>query len=150
MRRARAWATDDTGSAALEFITVGVILLVPLAYLVIVLGALQTQSFGVEAAARHTARAIALADGPESAREIAEPVLANVVSEYGLDPDSLDVSIDCAPAAGDCPEPGAIVTVTVHATARLPFVPPVLGLDRATAIPVEASSVQRVGAKGAG
>ena len=47
--------TDDDGSAALEFIAVGVILLVPLVYLIIALGAVQEQTLGVEAAARHTA-----------------------------------------------------------------------------------------------
>ncbi|MGB3374763.1 MAG: TadE family protein, partial [Microbacterium sp.] len=49
---------DDAGSAALEFITVGVLLLVPLVYLVLALGAIQEQTLGVEAAARHTARVI--------------------------------------------------------------------------------------------
>lgn len=52
---------DDAGSAALEFITIGVILLVPLVYLVVALGAIQEQTLGVEAAARHIARTIAQA-----------------------------------------------------------------------------------------
>ena len=38
--RLRASARDDAGSAALEFLTAGVLLLVPLAYLVIALGEL--------------------------------------------------------------------------------------------------------------
>ena len=39
MRRRSRSMTDDDGSAALEFIAVGVILLVPLVYLIIALGA---------------------------------------------------------------------------------------------------------------
>ena len=61
MHRRNPWETDDVGSAALEFITVGVVLLVPLVYLIIALGTIQEQALGVDAAARHTARAIALA-----------------------------------------------------------------------------------------
>ena len=38
----------------------------------------------------------------------------------------------------------ATLTVTVRTRVALPLVPPVLGLDRAASIPIEASSAQRV------
>lgn len=144
MHRKRAWATNDDGSAALEFITVGVILLVPLVYLVIVLGVIQEQSLGAEAAARHTARVIALASDAEAAAARGDAVLEGVAEEYGLDPDALQVSVACVPAGVDCPSSGATVTVMISARVRLPFVPAVFGLDRALSIPVEASAVQKV------
>ncbi|GGM54650.1 TadE family protein [Microbacterium saperdae] len=137
MRRRRAWATNDDGSAALEFITVGVILLVPLVYLVILLGVIQEQTLGAEAAARHTARVIALASD-------ADAVLDGIADEYGLDQDALQVSVTCVPAGVDCPSSGATVTVTIGARVTLPFVPAVFGLERALSIPVEASAVQKV------
>lgn len=149
MPRRRAWVADDVGSAALEFITVGVILLVPFIYLVLVLGALQEQALGVESAARHTARAVALSGDEATAADAAREVVAAVAAEYGIDPASIEVALDCGPTARACPEPGATVTVTVRATARLPFVPPVLGLDEATAIPLTASSVQKISSGGA-
>lgn len=144
MHRSRAWGTNEEGSAALEFITVGVILLVPLVYLVIALGAIQEQTLGAEAAARHTARAIATAPDAAAATAEGEAVLAGIIDEYGLDPEAVDVSLACAPAGVDCPSAGATLTVTVAARVHLPLVPPVFGLDRATSIAVQAEAVQKV------
>jgi Flp pilus assembly protein TadG len=144
MRRWNRWATDDEGSAALEFIAVGVILLLPLIYLIAALGVIQEQTLGVEAAARHTARVIALAPDAETAVARSEQVLAGVVEEYGLDADAVDVSLSCAPAGSDCPVAGATVTVTVMTRVPMPLVPSLFDLDRSTAIPVEASAVQKI------
>lgn len=144
MRRRRAWATDDEGSAALEFITVGVILLVPLVYLVLVLGTVQERAFGVEAAARLTARTIALAPTPDVVAGRNDAVLSGILAEYGMDADDVQVGVRCAPSGPSCPAAGAIVTVTVTTRVPMPFVPPVLGLDHAASIPVEASASQKV------
>lgn len=137
--------SDDEGSAALEFVTVGVILLVPLVYLVIVLGAIQEQAWGTEAAARHTARAIALAADAQDAGESADAVIAGIIDDYGMDAGAMEVSLSCRPAGVDCPSAGATLEVTVTAVVRMPFVPAVLGLDEALAVPLEATSVQKVG-----
>lgn len=137
-------ATNDDGSAALEFITVGVVLLVPLVYLIIALGAIQEQSMGVEAAARHTARAIALAPDETSAAERSEQVLASVSEQYGIDPDHLAVSVTCTPAGSACPSAGATLIVTVTTQVALPLIPAVFGLDEAASVGVEGSAVQKV------
>lgn len=144
MRRWRPWATNDEGSAALEFIVVGVIMLVPLVYLVIALGVVQEQTLGAEAAARHTARVIALAPDAEAAAERSERVLAGVIDEYGLDAESVEVSLRCRPAGSECPAAGATLIVTVATRAGLPLMPPVFGLEQAVAIPVQATAVQKV------
>ncbi|MFT4219880.1 MAG: TadE family protein [Microbacterium sp.] len=143
-RRARAAASDDTGSAALEFIAVGVLMLVPLVYLVIALGAIQGQSLGAEAGARHVARAVATAADEDAATERADAVLRSVVAEYGIDPKRVRVSFTCRPAGGECPAAGATLVVTVSTEVALPLVPPVLGLDRVARVPVEASAAQKV------
>jgi len=144
MHRWRRWATNDEGSAALEFITVGLIMLVPLVYLVVTLGIIQRQSLGVEAAARHTARAISQAPDAATAVERSDAILASVVDEYGIDADAVEVSLSCAPRGLDCPSAGAIVSITIRTRIALPLVPPVLGLDTSTAIPVEATAVQKI------
>ncbi|MFT4158018.1 MAG: TadE family protein [Microbacterium sp.] len=144
MRRWNRWETDDEGSAALEFITVGLILLVPLIYLIVALGVIQEQMLGVEAAARHTARVISLAADAETAAARGDQVILGIVEEYGLNPDTVAVDLSCAPAGVQCPEAGATVTVTVTTRVTLPLMPPVLGLDRHTAIPLEASAVQKM------
>lgn len=134
--RIRSLTRGDEGSAALEFLTVGIIMLVPLAYLVIALGQIQAQSLGVEAGARFAARAIAAGQGDPDA------VLASVTRQYGIE--GVDADVTCVPATASCPEPGATIHVTVTARVPLPFLPPMLGLDRLTSVPVQATAVQKV------
>ncbi|MFD5216003.1 TadE family protein [Microbacterium sp. NPDC058345] len=143
-RSARIDPLDEEGSAALEFIVAGVLLLVPLIYLVLTLGAVQEQTLGAEAAARHTARVIGQAESAEAASAGGDAVLASVMREYGMDPDTVGVGITCAPAAAACPSAGATVIVTVRTKVSLPFMPPIFGLDELAAIPVEAQSAQKV------
>lgn len=145
MLRWRASTDDDEGSAALEFILAGLVLLVPIVYLIVALGVIQGHSLGVEAAARHSARALATAAGPGEGSERVERVLDAITAEYDIDPEAIDVQVHCGGAGGTrCPDAGATITVTVRAAAALPLVPPVLGLDRVARIPVEAISVQKV------
>lgn len=139
-------AGDDPerGSAALEFIVVGLLMLVPLIYLVVTLGLVQGQSFGAEAGARHIARAVATAADEADAEERADLVLDSVVREYGLDPEMVEVTLKCRPAGGTCPAAGATLVVSLRTTVALPLVPPVLGLDRLASVPVEASAAQKI------
>ncbi|WP_067201013.1 TadE family protein [Microbacterium sp. XT11] len=135
---------NDDGSAALEFITVGLILLVPLVYLIAALGVIQEQTLGVEAAARHVARAISQSADSADAVERGDEVLTAVVEEYGLDADAVEVSVTCAPRGGPCPRAGATVTVAVVTAVSLPLMPSVLGLDDLTAVSIEAAAVQKM------
>lgn len=153
MRRSSRWSErvrdrlavgTDRGSASLEFITVGVLMLVPLVYLVIALGQIQGQAMGAEAGSRHLARAIAMAPDAAAATERANAVLASIEQEYGLDPGALDVRIVCVPSSGPCPQPGATLTVTVSTRVSLPLAPPMLDLDRVLSVPVEATASQKV------
>ncbi|WP_235565662.1 TadE/TadG family type IV pilus assembly protein [Microbacterium sp. Root166] len=134
----------ERGSAALEFIVVGLLMLVPLIYLVVTLGLIQGQSLGAEAGARHIARAVATAVDEADAEERADLVLDSVVREYGLDPDAVGLVLECRPAGATCPSAGATLVVTLRTAIALPLVPPVLGLDRLASVPVEASAAQKV------
>ena len=135
---------DETGSAAIEFIVTGLLLLVPLAYLVLVLGAVQEQTLGAEAAARHTARVIGQAPDADTAAARGEAVLASVLREYGMSTAAVDVAISCRPAVAPCPAAGATVIVSVRSAVSLPLLPPIFGLDDLAAIPVEAQAAQKV------
>lgn len=135
---------DESGSAALEFIVAGVLLLVPLVYLVLVLGAVQEQTLGAEAAARHTARVIGQAPDARTAAKRGEAVLAGVIREYGMDEGAVDVGIACRPAGAECPGAGATVIVTVRSRLTLPLMPSIFGLDDLAAIPIEAQAAQKV------
>lgn len=143
MRRP-AEVLDDRGSASLEFIVGGMLLLVPVVYLIVSLGLIQEQTLGIEAAARHAARSIAHGENAITARNEAEQVIDAVVVEYGLDPSAVEVTISCIPTAPICPTAGSTVVVTVSSRVQLPLVPPVLGLDETASVPIEASAAQKV------
>src|SRR6478735_50974 len=98
---------SERGSAALEFILVGLVLLVPLVYLVVALGLIQEQALGAEAGARHIARTVSTSSGVVEARERADRVLQAVVEEYGMDAASVQLSLSCVPAGATCPDAGA-------------------------------------------
>ena len=140
----RVTRDSDRGSAPLEFIGVGVILLVPLVYLVLALGAIQQQTLGVEAAARHAARAISLAPDAATASARAEAVLSAMVREYGMDGEAVAVEVSCLPKGPECPAAGATVQVRVRTQVPLPLVPGLFGLDRLASIPIEAEGVQKM------
>ncbi|WP_119697267.1 TadE family protein [Microbacterium halotolerans] len=132
-------SASEQGSASLEFVAVGVLMLVPLAYLVIALATVQSQTLGAEAAARFAARTIA--SGPDTDPAAA---VAQVAQQYDIDAATLDVSMSCLPETGVCPDAGSIVLLTVRAEVDLPFVPSVLGFDSLTSIPVEATAAHKV------
>jgi len=157
MRRVSRWAEPgahrrdadtagdrERGSASLEFMTVGVLLLVPLVYLVVALGLVQNHALGAEATARFVARAIAQASDAADAARRADAAIAGISTEYGIDPERTEVGIVCDPAGPECPSAGATVVVTVRTELTLPLVPEILGLDRLAVIPIEASSGQKV------
>lgn len=140
----RRLALDDEGSAAVEFIFVGLLLLVPVVYLVISLGAIQHQALGAESGARHIARAISTASDAGDADRRSDLVLATVAEAYGMDSERVQVDVDCAGSPASCPEAGATVVVTLRTSVALPLVPPILNLDHLAQIPVEATAVQKV------
>ena len=51
-RLAHGDRTADEGSAVVEFVTLGVLLLIPVIYFVLVMGQLQAAAFAVESASR--------------------------------------------------------------------------------------------------
>lgn len=133
---------DDAGTTALEFVFAGVLLLVPLTYLVIVLGIVQGQTMGVETASRHLARTLADArSGDPDA--ISAAVVSSIVEQYGIDPGAVHVDVGCD-SGGGCPRAGAMLSVTVTTSVPLPLIPPVFGLERAAQIPIQSTSVQKV------
>ncbi len=62
-----AGRVGDEGSAVVEFVGLVVVLLVPLVYLVLVVGRLEAATFAAEGAAREAARVFVASDEPASA-----------------------------------------------------------------------------------
>jgi hypothetical protein len=135
-------ADAERGSASLEFLTVGVLLLVPLVYLVLALAAIQGGALGVEGAARQAARIAVTAPDREAADAAVERAVTIALADYGIDTGGASVVLSCDRA--DCSEPGARVSVSVTARVTLPLVPDVLSLSAIGSVPIESTATQTV------
>jgi len=149
MPRSRPWTEriaarlrDDAGSASIEFVSVGVLLLVPLVYLVLALAAVQGASFAVEGAARQASRVYVQAADDAAGRAAVERAVAITLDDYGVDRDTAAVSISCD--ASPCLTRLGRVTVTVTARVPLPLVPPGIDVALPAAVPLSATATERV------
>lgn len=109
----------DEGAALIEFIVIGICLLLPLVYVVLAVMRVQAAAFGVTEAARQAGRAYVQAadsDAMLSARVASRLALA----DQGVNADQSTLSITCP---GSCHSPGSTATVHVSARVALPFIP---------------------------
>lgn len=134
----------EDGNAALEFIGSGVLLLVPIVYLVVAVGAVQAGALGVEGAARQSARMVATAASADAAARDAEAAVAVTLADYGLEAGAATVSVSCAPTPGNCLARDGRVSVTVSSTVPLPLFPAFLGIGGPAGIPVSSTATQPV------
>ena len=140
----RAVGGREVGSASLEFITAGMILLVPLVYLVLALSALQGGALAVEGAARQAARVYVQSPDQATATERARRAVAFALGDYGLDADDAEVEIECSGGPSRCLSRQSLVTVTVRIGVALPLVPNLLALNQSASVPMTAVSSQIV------
>lgn len=136
--------TDDEGSASLELVTAGMILLLPLVYLVLVMSAAQAGALAVEGAARQAVRVFVQSEDVGSAQAAAIRAVEFALADHGVDPASADISVSCAPSRSACLTRQGFVTVTVGFSVPLPLVPAVLTGDFPLAIPLSATATQQV------
>ena len=124
MRRPRR---PDDGSAVVEIVWLGVLLLVPLLWIVLSVFEVQRGAFATTSAARSAARAYALAGSDAAGREQAHAAIRQAMADQGGDDQSFTFDVSCG--SDDCHAPGAVITVTVRSGVRLPLLPAVLGGD---------------------
>jgi hypothetical protein len=143
MLQSKRW-TEDDGSSSLEFITAGMILLLPLVYLVLAMAAIQGGALAVEGAARQAVRVFVQARTVDEAQSRAERAVQFGLKDYGLDAADATISISCLPTPSDCLHRLGAVTVRVSVPVRLPLVPAVLTMNTPLAVPLEATATEQV------
>ena len=143
MPRWRRW-TDETGSASLEFITVGLILLLPVVYLVLTVAAIQGAAFAVEGAARQAVRVYVQSGSVAEASSRAELAIRFALADAGLDELEPRVTVTCTPDPDACLTRLGTVRFAVAVTVPLPLVPPVLDLDVPLGVPLQATATEQV------
>jgi hypothetical protein len=114
-----------------EFITVGMLLLLPMVYLVLTLGRVQAASFAVDGSAREAARAYVTAASDADGTQRAEAAVRLGVVDQGFSSGAARLSIECS--ADPCLDPGATVIARTRLRVTLPGVPAFLS----TIIPAE-------------
>ncbi len=130
MRRG-AGLRDQRGTALVEFTWLGLLLLVPLVYVVLSVFEVQRGAYAVSAASRAAARAYSLAPTEADGRARAEAAVQVALADQGLDRQAFDLRIDCAPA-GACLQPGSTITVRLDTRVDLPLLPDALGGNKPT------------------
>jgi Flp pilus assembly protein TadG len=117
---------EESGSALIEMAWLGILLLVPMVWIVLSVFEVQRGAFGVSAAARSAGRAFALAPDDDSGRLRARAAAAVAMADQGLAGSGWGIDIDCHPRT-DCHTGGALVRVTITSHVSLPFLPEFLG-----------------------
>jgi hypothetical protein len=134
----------DEGSASLEFITAGLLLLVPLVYLVLAMAAIQGGALSVEGASRQAARVFVQAADSGEGQSRAQTAVDFALDDFGLSAADRTVTITCRPNPSTCLTRRGFVTVRVTASVPLPLVPNVLSLKEPLAMPMSAISTEQV------
>ncbi|WP_231554536.1 hypothetical protein [Arthrobacter sp. L77] len=130
----------ESGSAVVEFVFLGVLLLVPVVYLVLTVGQLQGGSFAVVGAADQAAKVYVDATTPQEADARAREAARIALADFGFGPEQAVVDIACS---DQCLTPGTTVTVVVRLDVPLPLIPAIAGTHPSAAT-VDATSTQIV------
>jgi hypothetical protein len=136
--------TEEGGSASIEFIGVGLLLLVPLVYLVLTLSALQTAALAADGAARQATRIFVQGESVGDSRSAASRAIEVTLADYGVHASDASVVIECRPRPSACLTRRGFVTVTIRVLVPLPLAPPVLDLGLPAGLPVTATATEQV------
>lgn len=128
----------ESGSAVVEFVFLGLLLLVPVVYFVLTLSQLQAGSFAVVGAADQAAKVYLSEESVPDAAAGARQAALLVLDDFGFDAAAAEVQIRCS---GTCLAAGSGVTVEVRLEVGLPLMPSGSG---GSAIAVDASATQLV------
>ncbi|MBG6189710.1 hypothetical protein IWX64_000637 [Arthrobacter sp. CAN_A212] len=131
---------EESGSAVVEFVFLGLLLLVPVVYFVLTLSQLQAGSFAVVGAADQAAKVYVSKESVPDAAAGAQRAALLVLNDFGFDAAAAEVQIRCS---GECLAPGSGVTVEVRLGVQLPLMPSGAGVS-GSAISVDASATQLV------
>lgn len=137
----RSGDRDDRGSALVELSWLGILLLVPMLWILVSVFEVQRGAFAVSGSARAAARAFSLADDDASGRAQAAAAIRQAMADQGAPGQGYRFAISCDSA--DCHERGAVITVRVWSRVELPLLPSVLGggaptfaLDSSHTVPI--------------
>lgn len=134
----------ERGSALVEMVWLGILLLVPLLWIVITVFEVQRGAYAVSSAARAAGRAFVLAPDDATGRAAAQETARLALTDQGIADPSFTLSVRCTPYPADCHRGTSVVTVRIDSGVDLPLLPEVLGGD-APSFALDASHTVPVG-----
>jgi Flp pilus assembly protein TadG len=114
--------SGDQGSAIVEFVLLGVALMIPLCYLLLAVSDLQRAAYAVTTAAREAGRAFVTAPDIDQAYARADAAARIALADQGMAEADSEVRVECAMDRA-CLEPGGVVWVSAKIGVALPLVP---------------------------
>jgi Flp pilus assembly protein TadG len=117
----------ERGSGLIELTWLGILLLIPLVWILLSVFAVQRGALAVSGAARAAGRAYVLAPSDDVGSTRAEAAARQVLADQGLAGAPLDVTITCTPYPRSCHSGTSVVTVRIASSVRIPLLPLVLG-----------------------
>ena len=142
--RAAAVRRGDNGSAVVEFVTLGMLLLLPLIYLVITLGRVQAATFAADGSAREAARAYVTATSSGDGEARAGAAVRLGTMDQGFDAEDSSLVVECT--HDPCLTPEGRITTRVEIDVVLPGVPALVDRAIPAHITVRAAQVATVDA----
>ena len=139
-----ATARDERGTALVELTWLGVLLLVPMLWIVLSVFDVQRGAFGVSGAARAAGRAYALAPNDALGQTRAEHAARQALADQGLRDAPVSVTVTCTPYPHNCHQGTSMITVRVASRVDLPLLPEVLG-GQAPSFALDASHTVPIG-----
>jgi hypothetical protein len=108
----------------------GILLVLPVLWIVMSVFQVQRGAFGVSTAARAAARAYALAPDDASGLVRARSAARVALDDQGVHGVTPEVRVSCTPYPGNCHQGTSVITVSVHSQVVLPMMPSALGSNR--------------------
>jgi hypothetical protein len=138
--RCRLVGTEE-GRAIVEFVFLGVLLLLPLTYLVTATARIQAASFSASLASREAGRAFVTGESDSDAHVRAHAAAALAFADFDFtEGATMAVTCDGAP----CLRPQGTVTAVATIEVRLPLVPDFLASHVPSSVTVSSTSVSTV------
>lgn len=117
---------SERGNAVIEVTWLGILLLLPLLWIVLSVFQVQKGAFALSAASRAAGRAYALAPDDATGEARAEAAAVQALADQHVE-SAADLTVSCTPTPRECHAPGSLVTVRLHTHVDLPWLPVVLG-----------------------
>jgi hypothetical protein len=130
MRSVRRRRRGERGTALVELSWLGILLVLPVLWIVMSVFTVQRGAFGVSSAARAAARAYSLAPDDVTGLDRARTAALVALDDQGVNEVTPVVRVTCTPYPSNCHQGTSVITVSVHSRVALPLMPSVLGGNR--------------------